>query len=84
MDLIGAGLSYNWAGWRWLVAHLDDWGVDTKELRFSNDGDQISKETCSAIADAIEFHLDELTPYEQSWIEPHIRNWRTCNGCIQI
>ena len=83
MDLIGAGLSYNWTGWRSLEARLRSWGVDVQELRFSNDGDPISKETCAAIANAIEAHLDELTRSEREWLEPDIENWKNCNGCLQ-
>lgn len=83
IDMIGAGIGYNWQGWRWLVAHLESWGVDVSELKFSNDGDPISAETCRAIADAIEAHLHELDEYHREWIEPHIKSWRTCNGCSQ-
>jgi hypothetical protein len=83
MDLIGAGLSYNWAGWHWLVNRLLYWGVDVRELTFHNDGDLISKETCVAVADALEAHLHELDEEERIWIEPHIEQWRNCNGCSQ-
>jgi hypothetical protein len=83
MDLIGADLSYNWAGWRWLVANLEAWGVDVCELKFFNDGDPISAETCRAIADAIYSHLDELDAEDVEWIGPHIWRWRTCTGCNQ-
>lgn len=83
MDLMGAGLSYNWEGWKWLVEHLSSWGVDISEFRFTNDGDPISGATCAAVADAIEVHLDELTSREREWLEPHIKNWRKCRGCDQ-
>ena len=83
MDLIGLRLSYNWTGWKWLVDHLRKWGVDVSELKFMNDGDPISRETCLSIADAIEAHFDELTSDEQQWLEGHIDLWRKCNGCFQ-
>jgi len=83
MDLIGSGLSYSWYGWRRLVEHLEAWGTDISELRFSNDGDPISKETCSAIADALEAHLHEFSEEDRDWIEQDIDAWRSCNGCSQ-
>ena len=83
MDLIGARLSYNWSGWRWLVARLKSWGVDVRELKFYNDGDPISPETCVAIADAIEVHLDELDDDDREVMASHIDAWRHCGGCEQ-
>jgi hypothetical protein len=83
MDLIGAGLSYNWAGWRRLAKHLGSWGVDTMEMRFSNDGAPISRTTCLAVANAIEAHLDELDEDDRKWLQPHIKSWRQCLGCQQ-
>ena len=83
MDLLGAGLSYNLAGWRWLIARLQSWGVDTREFTFSNDGAPISGETCRRVAAAIAEHLDQLEPEERDWLEPHIEDWQTCQGCEQ-
>ena len=83
MDLIGAGLSYNMAGWRFLISKLDEWGVDTREFRGNNDGDPISKKTCVAVANAIESHLEELDDRDRLWLESHIEKWRTCDGCEQ-
>lgn len=83
MDLIGCGLSYNWSGWRWLIDHLEAWGVDTRDLVFHNDGHLISKETCAAIADALEAHLHELPERERILIQLDIPAWRRCNGCEQ-
>jgi len=85
MALIGARYNhYNWSGWRWLITHLESWGVDVREFRFSNDGDFISPETCMAVADAIEAHLTELDDKDREWIEPHIDAWRHCGGCSQL
>ena len=83
MDLIGANLSYNWSSWVVLISRLDEWGVDTSEFRGTNDGDPISKETCIAVADAIERHLGEVDDVARGFLEPHIDKWRTCNGCEQ-
>lgn len=83
MDLIGAELSYNWASWEWLVIHLDSWGVDVSEFKGTNDGDPISKETCMAVADALEAHIDELDESHREWIRLHIERWQNCNGCFQ-
>jgi len=83
MDLIGSGLSYNWTGWRDLLQLLEQWEVDVSEFRGTNDGDPISPETCRAVADAIETHLDELEDETRNWLEPQIRHWRNCNGCYQ-
>lgn len=83
MDLIGAGLSYNWQAWCWLRERLQTWGVDTSELSSRNDGDPISAATCVAIADALQTHLEELSPTEKSLVEPHIDAWRNCHGCSQ-
>ena len=83
MDLIGAGLSYNWQGWRWLVERLVSWGVDVREFRFCNDGDLISSATCLAVAEAIEAHLTEFDDETREWIEPHIVKWRYSGGCEQ-
>lgn len=83
MDLVGAGLSYNWNGWRWLVERLESWGVDVCEMKFTNDGDPISAETCRAVADAIDLHFDELDSEERNWLGPHIWQWRSCKGCEQ-
>ena len=83
MDLIGAGLSYNWSGWSWLVEHLRLWGVDVSEFQFTNDGDPISRNTCLAVAEAIETHLDELDGDYRKWLESHIDRWRQCRGCEQ-
>ncbi len=83
MDLIGAGLSYNWSSWYWLRERLDAWGVNTSELSNMNDGDRISGETCRAIAETIELHLKELDVEDRDWIAPHIEIWRRCKGCRQ-
>ena len=83
MDLVGMELSYNWNGWHWLVGHLNSWGVDVSEFQFTNDGDPISGETCLAVADAIEAHLDELDFDHRKWLQPHIERWRRCRGCAQ-
>ena len=83
MDLVGVDLSYNWRSWGFLISRLNEWGVDTSEFRGTNDGDIISKETCIAVADAIERHLCELDDDDREFLEPHIDKWRTCNGCEQ-
>jgi hypothetical protein len=53
-------LSYNLAGWAWLIRWLNRWGVDTSEFSESNDGELISDPTCRAVADALEKHPEEL------------------------
>lgn len=84
MDLIGSGLSYNWARWQYLLELLEKWGVNIDEFEyFNNDGHPISKITCMAVADAIEAHLDELDLDTRNWLEPQIPSWRYCNGCSQ-
>ena len=83
MDLAGADLSYNWAGWRSLLALLKEWEVDLSEFRGTNDGDSISPETCKAVADAIEAHLHEVDSDTRKWLIPQISKWRDCNGCFQ-
>lgn len=74
---------YNWTGWEWLIEHLEQWGVNTGEFVFLNDGKAISEETCLRVANAIEVHLSELEERHQKWLEPHIRLWRTCGGYAQ-
>lgn len=74
---------YNWSGWRWLVDHLNEWGVDTSEFKGMNDGDPISEGTCIKVAEAIEAHLDELELRDQQWLKNHPTLWRTCGGYLQ-
>lgn len=83
IDLVGTGLHYNWNGWKWLVENLESWGVDVSELKFFNDGDPISAETCVAIAAAIESNISELDDDPREWIASHIEAWRKCDGCEQ-
>lgn len=83
MDLHGCGLSYNLSGWERLISLLEEWGVDTRELVFTNDGDPISRNTCLAIAWAIETHLHELSESEQEWLADHVEEWRSSKGCEQ-
>ena len=83
MDLRGCGLSFNWAAWDRLICLLDKWGVDTQELTRHNDGHVITRNTCLAIAWAIEAHLAELDGEEQAWLGPQIEQWRACFGCQQ-
>jgi hypothetical protein len=83
MDLTGAGLSYNWWAWRRLLELLASWCVDVSELTCTNDGDLISEQTCLAVADAIEVHLNELSDTEYDWLEPHIELWRNSGGVTQ-
>lgn len=83
MELIGADISYSWHGWAYLISKLDEWGVDTREFRGCNDGDPISKETCIAVGNAIEQHLDELDEAQRRFLAPQIDKWRTCDGCEQ-
>lgn len=75
---------YNWSGWSRQIDLLDQWGVDTSEFAGMNDGDVISQATCEAVADAIEAHLEELSPEEASWLSPKIALWRTCGGYRQF
>lgn len=74
---------YNWNGWRWLVEHLNKWGVDTIEFSGFNDGDLISEETCKKVADAIEKNLHTLDEEDQTWLKEDIILWRTCGGYYQ-
>ena len=76
-------IPYNWNGWRWLIEHLQKWGVDTKQFSFSNDGELISDEVCKAVASALSAHIDELDDEHRSWIEPHIVAWRSSGGFRQ-
>jgi len=75
---------YNWTGWRWIVDHLQAWGVSTSEFKGCNDGDPISAETCRKVADAIEAHLPELEERDRKWLAPHVERWRTCGGYQQF
>lgn len=66
MDLIpkskrvNAGfLEYNLSGWRWMYEKGTEWGVNTSQWRFMNDGDPISAAVCRAMAKAIRAHIDE-------------------------
>lgn len=77
MDLISTNnhFSYNWSGWRWLYEYLVGWGVGVEELKFTNDGDLISAETCKAIAEALDRHRaelldeeDEIGPEEEAFL----------------
>lgn len=88
---------YNWGGWRWLISHLDKWGVDTSEFKGMNDGDPISAATCKIVGDAIESHQAELIrefideegepPEKAGELEEYIKEqatrWRTCGGYEQ-
>lgn len=74
---------YNISGWGWLIERLGEWGVDTSEFVWFNDGAPISAETCRQVGDAIEQHLDELTDRHRAWITPHVARWRTCGGYEQ-
>lgn len=58
---------YNWGGWRWLYEHLVGWDVGVEELKFTNDGDFISAETCKAIAEALDRHRGELLHEEDEF-----------------
>lgn len=91
MDLIAVkskipqdtNLHYNWAGWRWIVNHLEQWGVPMDEFSGLNDGDLISEATCIKAADALDAHWDELTPEEQEWLKNDSNSWRNCGGYQQ-
>jgi hypothetical protein len=74
---------YNWAGWSWLVEHLEKWCVDCSEFSGTNDGEVISDATCKKVADAIEAHLQELDEEDREWLSSHVRMWRTCGGYAQ-
>lgn len=75
---------YNWAGWRWLCNHLEQWGVDLSEFSGCNDGEEISRETCIQVGKAIEDHLNELSEEDREWIKGHIVLWKTCGGYRQF
>lgn len=82
MDL-SVGLSYNWGAWRRLIYLLQSWGVDTSEFSCYNDGELISRNTCLAVAWAIEANLEFLDECEREWLEPHIELWRYSGGVTQ-
>ena len=84
MFLTGMGVRFTWWQWFWFVDKLVEWGVDTSEIRFSNDGKEISDATCQLIADAIEAHLPEMTKAQREFFEPTVNLWRTCGGCLQV
>ncbi|MBM3740867.1 MAG: hypothetical protein FJW39_34410 [Acidobacteria bacterium] len=88
MDLFSvsgtSGISYNWTAWRWLIGKLNEWGVDTSEFTDHNDGDRISADTCRAVADALEAHIDEIDDLEtREFYREGIQAWRECNGFRQ-
>jgi hypothetical protein len=74
---------YNWAGWRWLVDRLIEWGGDVSEFSGWNAGDPIAAETCRKVADAIERHIEELDADDRQWLAEDISLWRTCGGYRQ-
>jgi len=74
---------YNWAGWSFLLDHLEKWGVSMDGFSGVNDGILIRAEKCREVADAIEKHLPELSERHQEWLQPHIIFWRNCGGCRQ-
>jgi hypothetical protein len=80
---LASPLMFNWTGWRWLIDRLDDWGVDTCEFVYHNDGDFISAATCSQVADAIETHLGEVNDEDRRWLEKQIPFWRYSGGFEQ-
>lgn len=75
---------YNWGGWRYIIQHLESWGVDVSDFAGTNDGDIIPESKCKEVADAIEKHLPELSQTDQEWLQPHIALWRTCGGYRQF
>lgn len=75
---------YNWGGWSRQIDLLQQWGVDVSEFSGVNDGEVISEATCKAVADAIEQHLPELSPIEQTYFGRKIALWRTCGGYRQF
>lgn len=75
---------YNWLGWCWLITHLTEWNIPHPSLYGFNDGDEIPDAECKAIADALEAHLDELSPEHRKWTLPKIALWRTCGGYNQF
>jgi hypothetical protein len=82
MDLI-AGLSYKKKAWRRLIQLLESWEVSTHEFSLCNDGKLISRNTCLAVAWAIEANLEFLDECEREWLEPHIELWRYSGGLVQ-
>lgn len=74
---------YNWAGWSEIIRLLNEWGVDISEFARMKDGDEISDNTCKAVANAIEQHLPKLSEQDRNWLQPHIALWRTCGGYRQ-
>ncbi len=77
---------YNWTGWQYIINLADRHGVDVSKFSGVNDGEEISAETCMAVADAIERAIDdhELSPQDVEWLTPHILLWRTCGGYCQF
>lgn len=75
---------YNWSGWKYMGDILPKWGVNISSFAGSNDGDEIPESVCLDIANAIEQHLNELSPKDKEWLEPHIQLWRTCGGYRQF
>ena len=76
-------LHYNWAGWSFLLDHLEQWGVKLDGFEGVNDGKLIRSDKCREVAAAIEEHLPELTERHQAWLRPHITFWKNCGGCRQ-
>lgn len=74
---------YNWAGWRWLLDRLHEWGLDTSEFSGCNNGDVISEETCVKVSKLIQDHLPEFDETDREWISEHIPLWATCGGYEQ-
>ena len=72
---------YNWTGWAELQRFLEAWGwTDFSEFAGTNDGKEISAETCGKIADFLEEHLKTADPEIVFWLSSHVLRWRTCGG----
>lgn len=79
-------LHYTWSAWGLLDDLLESWGVDAREFSGPNDGDPIKAETCAAVADALDAHLEELPTEQRKLFSGHSKMWRAlaqAGGCLQ-
>jgi hypothetical protein len=81
----GRPLHYSPAGWEVLIRFLQECGIETAELKKVHEGGPVSAQTCFRVANAIDFHWDELTG-TKLWLRDHAREWRRLaesGGCQQ-
>jgi hypothetical protein len=86
-DRFELAFGYRWEEWDSLQAHLNFWGIDTREFAECRNGHEISSEKCELVADALAKHYEELPLAERDWFAGHAKRWRAfvkTDGCIQM